>query len=699
MSRPSFFAELKRRNVYKVGAMYAIGGWLLVQVVTQVLPIYETPTWVQRLLVTLIIAGFPVALIISWIYDLTPQGIVRTDAAGPDKTTARRTGRHFNRIFIGMLVVVVLVISARMFWPFGQSNTAFVEANGSASVPNAVTAAENAPNAKSLAVLPFENRSSEKDNAYFAEGIQDEILTRLAKIGALKVISRTSTQRYASSPDNLPLIAKQLGVASILEGSVQKVGDRVRISVQLIEASSDTHLWAETYDRQLTDIFGVESNVATAIAEALQARLSGGEQRELAVRPTRNAEAYDAYLHGLASEVRSWYEPEAFETAAQFFAQAAELDPQFVQAWARLSRVDALLVFSLQDTSAARREASKQALARAVALQPDSTDTQLAQAYYRYWMLRDYPAARLLFEALWSRLPSSSEVPLALSLILRRQGLWDQSLAYSDQAIALDPLNPVLLAFRANTYANTRRYAEAIKMLDRRLEILPGDPETIASQVGIYQVQGRLDQARQLLGRLPSAQASINLAVPAFNQSLLEHSYPQTLELLKALLAKPEFAVGANGAAIRAALGFVQRLSGNIAAAKTTNMQARREFEALREKEPDNADYAGRLGLVYAELGEKMLALKEGERAVTLLPASRDAVQGPAMEENLAAVEAQVGETGRAIDRLQHLLGTNYSGSFSGGPITVELLKLDPTWDPLREDSRFQKLIFEKELK
>jgi TolB-like protein len=554
-------------------------------------------------------------------------------------------------------------------------------------------------------VLPFANRSEDKSNAYFAEGIQDEILSRLAKISALKVISRTSTAHYASAPTDLPAIAKQLGVANIVEGSVQKVGDQVRISVQLIEAGSDTHLWAETYDRKLIDIFGVESEVAKAIADSLQARLTGSEQQELALRPTDNVEAYDAYLRGRGFEARSSYDIDALDTATRFFAQATQLDPQFAQAWARLSKVNALAVFGLTYSGPARREASKQALDKAVELQPNATDTLLAQAYYQFWILRDFAEAKRMFEALWPRLPGSSDIPFALTAIARRQGLWDQSLAYSDQAIALDPRDPVLLSERAFTYSVSRRYAEAIKTLDRRLEIVPGDPNTIAFQVSMYQTQGQLDQARQLLGRLPSDAATVTVMSAKTTQSLLEHDYPRLVEVLTAELARPESATGSIaaenrarlGAENRARLGFAQTLVGDVVASKTTNILARREFEGLREEEPDNPRIAGRLALVYAALGEKDLALKEGERAVALLPASRDALVGPASEETLAAVEAQVGEPGRAIARLQHLLSIGYAGRRTPGPITVALLRLDPIWDPLRGDPRFQKLIAEGE--
>ena len=299
---------------------------------------------------------------------------------------------------------------------------------------------------KSIAVLPFENLSRDPDNAYFADGIQEEILTRLAKIAALKVISRTSTQRYQSKPSNLAEIAKQLGVAHILEGSVQKAADQVRVNVQLVNARTDFHLWAETYDRKLTDLFGVESEVAKAIADALQAKLTGGEQRALAVKPTNNSEAYDAYLRGLALEARTTTSLDDQAKAIGFYERAVQLDPAFALAWARLSRANAQMYFGSLDSTPARRDATERALNTAQKLQPNSPETLLAQAYYQYWVLRDYELAKATFGRVRELLPGSSDVPGALALIARRQGHWDESVAYWEQTLALDPRNTEWLA-------------------------------------------------------------------------------------------------------------------------------------------------------------------------------------------------------------------------------------------------------------
>jgi TolB-like protein/Tfp pilus assembly protein PilF len=325
---------------------------------------------------------------------------------------------------------------------------------------------------KSIAILPFENLSRDPDNAYFADGIQQEILTRLTKIADLKVISRTSTQRYQSKPGNLAQIAKQLGVANILEGSVQKAADQVRVNVQLVNAETDSHFWAETYDRKLTDIFGVESEIAKGIAESLQAKLTGREEQALAAKPTNNPEAYDAYLRGVAFEARGTFFDAATKTAIDSYEQAVQLDPNFALAWARLSRMHGLLYFGA-DATPSRRDAAKGALDSAQKLQPNSPETLLALGYYQYRVLRDYELAKTTFGRLSKILPGNSEVPRALGLIARREGRWDESTAYFEQALVLDPRNSELLTHMAGTYANLRQFPTAVKFYDRALDLSP----------------------------------------------------------------------------------------------------------------------------------------------------------------------------------------------------------------------------------
>src|SRR6266511_1622078 len=479
----NFFGELKRRNVYKVAIAYAVVAWLLMQIASQIFPFFEIPNWAVRLVVLLLIIGFPVAMILAWAFELTPEGIKRAEDVDLSKSVRRQTGRKLDFFIIAVLLLVIgILVFQRLH-------------------PNVSRAVSSSPE-KSIAVLPFDNLSRDPDNAYFAEGIQEEILTRLAKISDLKVISRTSTQRYQSKPANLSEIAKQLGVANILEGSVQKAADQVRVNVQLVNAQTDSHLWAETYDRKLSDIFGVESEIAKGIADSLQAKLTGREEQALAVKPTNNPEAYDAYLRGLAFEARSGYSNDLVRKAIDFYERAVQLDPNFAIAWARLSRADAYLYFRHGDTTAARRDAARTALENAQKLEPNSPGTLLASGWYQYHVLRDYGLAKTTFKQVSKMLPSSSEVPFALGAVTRREGNWGDSVAEYEKALSLDPRNPEILRDARWTYAELRQFPAALKLNDRELDLLPNDPELMAVKAGIYQAEGNLQEAAKLLSEI-----------------------------------------------------------------------------------------------------------------------------------------------------------------------------------------------------
>ena len=389
---------------------------------------------------------------------------------------------------------------------------------------------------KSIAVLPFENLSGDPGNAYFAEGIQEEILTRLAKIADLKVISRTSTQRYQSKPRNLTEIATQLRVANILEGSVQKAADQVRVNVQLINAQSDSHLWAESYDQKLTDILGVESEIAKEIADALQVNLTRPEQQALAVKPTNNPDAYDAYLRGLAFDARSssFYPVPLVREARGSYERAVQLDPKFAIAWARLSRAGALLYFYPDDATLARRDAAKRALENAQKLNPNSAETLLALGYYQYRVLRDYGAAKNTFERLRKMLPGSSEVAQALGTVARREGHWDQSVAYFEQALALDPRNVELLTDAAATYTVLRRFPAALKLCDRALDIMPNVPDTMAEKASIYQAQGNLQEAARFLAEINGQTPNEEAFYIKVLQLRFERNYGEAVRLIQA---------------------------------------------------------------------------------------------------------------------------------------------------------------------
>jgi TolB-like protein len=556
--------------------------------------------------------------------------------------------------------------------------------------------ASSAPE-KSIAVLPFENLSRDPDNSYFADGIQDEILTRLAKIADLKVISRTSTQRYQSKPANLSLVARQLGAANILEGSVQKVADQVRVNVQLINAQTDSHMWAETYDRKLSDILGVESEVAKGIAESLQAKLTGHEEQALAAKPTNNPDAYDAYLRGLAFQARTGQSIHLALKTIGYFEHAVQLDPNFALAWARLSRAHAYLHFQRVDT--ARPDLAKDALDHALKLQPNSPETLLALGYYQYWVLRDYALAKATFHHINKLSPGSSEVAWALSAVNRRLGNWNESLAAVESGLARDPRNGELLTTSAWTYAMVRQFSTALERYERAVDIIANDPDLISLQAGIWQAQGNLEQAAKLLSGVSEQTPFDNAFFVKLTQLRLERNYTEAIRLLKARVAHFQFTSELYKGASQVYLAIAYRLSGDAADAKHAAEQARYTLEPLCKSQPDNSNFAEWLALAYALLGDKDSALKEAQRAISLLPSAKDGVDGPGTEENLALVQTIFGENSSAIATLRRLVQTPFQSQLYGPmPLTRAFLRLDPLWDSLRNDATFQQLCEEKQL-
>jgi len=555
------------------------------------------------------------------------------------------------------------------------------------------------PATKGIAVLPFQNLSGDPENAYFADGVQEEILTRLANIADLKVISRTSTQRYQTKPANLSNIAEQLGVAHILEGSVQKVADQIRVNVQLINAQTDSHLWAETYDRKLTDIFGVESEIAKRIAESLQAKLTGREEHALAVKLTNHPEAYDAYLHGLAFDGRGPYSFNLLGKAIGFYERAVQLDPSFAVAWARLSRADAHLYFAGDDTTPARRDTAKGALENAQKLQPNSPETLLALGYYQYWVLYDYAAAKATFDQARKMVPGSSEVPKALGYVARRERHWDESIAYFQEALTLDPRNAQLVSDFAETYTILRQFSAALKLEDRALDIMPNDPGVMAEKADIYHALGDLQEAAKRLSAINWQTASGFAFGSKINQLRFERNFPEAIRLLQDRVAQFNYGNKDDNAYDQVTLALMQRLAGDTAAAKITAEQARDALGHLYRDQPDNWKRMVILSQSYAAAGEKDSAIQTAERAIMLLPRSKDPLKGPTIEENLARIQAMFGENSRAISSLGRLLQTPYVRLFlySPTPITPALLRLDPFWDCLRADPAFQKLCEEKQ--
>ena len=551
------------------------------------------------------------------------------------------------------------------------------------------------PMERSIAVLPFENLSSDKDNAYLAEGIQDEILTRLSKIADLKVISRTSTQHYKSAPENLREIAKQLGVAHVLEGSVQKSADAVRVNVQLIKAATDSHLWSDTFDRKLTDIFSVESEVAKTIADQLRAKLTGQEQEIIAAKPTDNPQAYDAYLRGLAYTLKTGFTPANSLGAQKYLKEAVRLDPKFALGWALLAYVDSsgYLTQSLQPTVALREEA-REAGEMALTLQPNLGEAVFAKGFYYYACLKDYETAVNYFEQAYRLLPNNSRVPQALAYVERRRGNWDKSDAYFNEAEKLDPRNVNLLSQHARSYICLRRFPEALTKLEQILNITPDDIDTLVLKARIAQAEGDLPRASALLAPLRLGADYANALETQVYQAILESRPASVIAQLKEILAKPDQALGYYNGELRFWLGWAQEVAGDHAAARESWSQARSELEPFLKEQPENFVLLGDLALTNTALGDNAAALTLAERAIAMMPIEKDALLGPRPLDILARVAARIGDPDRSIATLTKLLSIPYEAPLAANPpLTPALLRLDPMFEPLRNDPRFQKLV------
>jgi TolB-like protein/cytochrome c-type biogenesis protein CcmH/NrfG len=676
MNSRNFFAELKRRNVVRMAGLYLVGAWLLTQVTSTVLPMFGAPDWLPRSVVILLAIVFVPALIFSWVFELTPEGLKRDQDVRPEQSIAPQTARRMDR-----MIIVVLLLALGYF-----TVDKFLLAPRRAAAPGELSASVSS---KSIAVLPFENLSSDKENAYFADGIQDEILTRLSKVATLKVISRTSTQKYKSAPDNLREVGQQLGVANLLEGSVQKIGNTAHINVQLIRVATDEHLWAESYNRKLDDIFAVEGEVATAIADQLNAKLTGSEKELLAIKPTSNPQAYDAYLRGLAFQGRVDGLEVNIRKSIDAFEETVRLDPQFALAWAQLVRQDGL-AYSNFDGTPQRREAARQALENAVRLAPNLAETQLAEGVYQYFFEQNYEAARSHYLAVRQRFPNNAFAAEYLGAVARRQGQWDQSHQFYQEAIELDPRNVFLLSDAFLTDAGMRDVVSARKLVERARDLGPQNSTVIAMLASTYQMTGDITRAQALLEGVAPADADGWYFQTLSSNAMFLRKYEPALTMLKAQLSKPQTLEGSLSL-FQVSLADLERNAGQTDAATQTYQQALATLEAQLGEQADNAQLISALAWTEACLGNKGRAFDLARKAIALDPGSKNAYTGPSHEDTLVRIEAHFGDKDNAIAALQHLLITAY-----GPPVlTPALLRIDPDWDNLRGDPRFEKLAAE----
>lgn len=646
----SFFVELKRRKVYRVAVAYAVASWLLIQIATQVFPFFEIPSWAVRLVVVVLMLGFPIALILSWVFDITPQGIKRTDekekSSAPAETAETRT------------------------------------------IPE-----------KSIAVLPFENLSDDKENEYFAAGVHDDILSNLAKIADLKVISRTSVQQFRSGVRNLREIGIALGVAHILEGTARRAGNRVRVNAQLIDARTDAHVWGETFDREVTDLFALQSELAEQITHALRANLSAQEKTSLHTHPTRDIMAYELFLR--ARELFHWagsgYSHDKGADALRLIDEAVARDPEFALAYALASRLHSELFWFGYDKSSARLEKAKAAAETALKLQPNLGEAHLANAFYYYYGFRRYDIAQTHVTAAVHAIPNNADVLNTAGAIARRGGRWKESVSNLERARDRDPRNLSVLWSLFETYLALHQYTEAEEAITHALSISPSAPFFTLARGAIPLFRdGDTAPLRSALRQIPrSFDPGGAVTTIALRLSLMERDLDEAERVFATCAHEKLDDNGLSGVA--AALdgytvpkswyaGLIECARGNEAAARAHFEEAKRIVQNDLAQTPDDAKTVAMLALICAALAEKEDALRQARRAGELLPIAKDSFDGPILATTLAVVSAKTGEKDSAIQQLQSLIGV------PNGP-TPGTLRAEPEWDSLRDDPRFQKLV------
>jgi TolB-like protein/Tfp pilus assembly protein PilF len=656
-----FFEEVKRRKVYRVAAAYIIAAGGIIQLASATFPAWELPNWALRLVILLVLVGFPIALILAWAFDITAQGIRAT----PD-TTAPTTRRRRNII---MLIVTGVIISA---------------ATGFFLLPR--VAAHKVD--KSIAVLPFENLSDEKENAYFADGVQDDVLTNLSKISDLRVISRTSVMQYRGRPTNLREIGKALGVSNILEGSVRRSGNRVRVNVQLIDANTDEHVWANDYDRDVTDVFAIQSDLAREIANALQAKLSPAEKSQMTRKPTENGEAYLAFVqaHDLSC---AWEDPAKLKQSEQLYQRAVDLDPNFALALARYSQLESWMLRTHEGTRE-HRDKARSLAERALQLQPDLPEAHLALGFSYYYGDNNYDAALREFEIAQRGLPNESEVYLAIGAIQRRQGKWAESTANLEKAASLNPKDTWPLQNLVFNYQMLRDFDAANRTVDRALQISP-------QAIGLWGIKVKLaiaekgdfgvyEQALEKMKSFPmSDEERLKMIGGQANLLLAERKYQEVLQLAASVPDDSFAAVPGSLAFKYFPIGIAHKALGDDAAARAAFLKAKSILEEQLKQKPDDADLRVQFAKLLAWLGEKDAAIAEAQRAIDLRPESKDAFEGPQITEQVAQIYTILGDNARAIELLDGLLSRP-------SEVTLQTLKVNPAWDPLRNDPGFQAL-------
>jgi TolB-like protein/Tfp pilus assembly protein PilF len=658
----SFFEEVKRRKVYRVAAAYIIAAGGVIQLASAAFPAWELPNWALRMVISLLLLGFPIALMLAWAYDITPQGVRATPSPAVP-------GSHRRRNIIMLVATGVIISAAAGFFLLPRVSARKVD--------------------KSVAVLPFESLSDDKENAYFADGIQDDVLTNLSKIGDLKVISRTSVMPYRGKASNVREIGKALGVGAILEGSVRRIGNRVRVNVQLINAENDEHIWAEDYDRELTDVFAIQTDLAQKIATELRAQLSPNEKAQMERKPTENGEAYLAFVqaHNLSC---AFEDLEKLRQSEQLYARAIELDPNFALAIARYSQLESWIVHTFERTPE-RRAKARTLAERALQLQPELPEAHLARGLSYYYGDNNYDAALKEFEIARSGLPNESEVYLSIGAIQRRQGKWAESTANLEKAVSLNPKDTWALQNLAFNYQMLRDSNKANQAIDRALALDPTAPGPleVKSKLAILE-RGDFSVAEKAFEAVKSVpmtdEQKLKTAISRAEVFFLERKYQEGLQQAESL---PDDDLARFPGALWGKyyyIGFARKALQDEPAAQAAFQKAKSQAEERVRRSPDSEDAHIQLAKVLAYVGEKNAALAEAQRATELLPESKDAFGGPEITVGVAEVYTILGDNDRAIQTLDGLLSRPSA-------VTVEGLKMNPIWDRLRGDARFQALL------
>ena len=667
-----FFAELKRRNVYRAAVLYGMGAWLFAQIATQIFPVFNVPNSALQLVIVALALGFPIAMMLAWIYELTPEGLVRTEDV--DLSRQRGFGRKIDFAIIGVLLLVIAMLIYQRL-PFRTETGEAIPQN-------------------SVAVLPFANFSDDKRNAFFADGMQDDILTSLGQIGGLRVISRSSVMQFRdNAARNLRQIGKILGVANVLEGSVRRIGDRVVVNVQLIDALHDRHLWANRYDRTLVDSLGLQGELAAEIADALRVTLSPNEKSQVETKPTENPDAYVLYLRANQIERNPDTMLEDYKTAEQLYRQAITLDSKFALAHARRASTAAQIFHYYEPVESWKATARTEAEA-ALRLQPNLAEGHLARGQYVYWVDQDYDRALAEFDTVSRLAPNNTEAGRLVAAIKRRQGKWQESLDAYEKISKLDPQDANIARNLVFTNTAMRRWPEAARVAERMRAMAPASMVAkIQSGYIDFWWKGSTALLKSLLSQIPADNdPDGGITSARWEVAMIERDFATARSVLQKSALKEVSYMNAGITPKSFLEGCVDLAAGNIAVAQRSFELARPTFEKSVEEAPDSPERHANLGWCYAFMGRKNDAIREGRRAVELKPESKDAYDGVLMNCYLALIYARVGENDLAIPLIERLLktpGAVDSGDYS---ITVNDLNFRWEWDPIRNDPRFQKL-------